>query len=55
MENTYLVIREKGNVIVSIMFSEFSESYHFVNITKSHICKCTFKTISFSHFLPIAG
>lgn len=45
MENIYLVIREKGNVIVSIMFSEFNGSYHFVNLTKGHICSCEFETV----------
>lgn len=45
MENTYLVVREKGNVIVSIMFSKFSRSYHFVNLTKGHICSCEFETV----------
>lgn len=45
MENIYFVIREKGNVIVSIMFSEFNGSYHFVNLTKGHICSCEFETV----------
>ena len=45
MDNLYLVLREKGNVVVSIMFSEFSGSYHFVNLTKGHICSCEFETV----------
>ena len=45
MENIYLVIRNKGNVIVSIMFNRFNGSYHFVNLTKGHICSCEFETI----------
>lgn len=45
MENLYLVIREKGNVVVAIMFSEYNGSYHFVNLTKDHICECEFETI----------
>lgn len=45
MENVYLVIREKGNVIVSIMYSKFDGCYHFVNLTKEHICECGFETI----------
>lgn len=45
MKNTYLVVREKGNVIVSIMFSEFSGNYHFANLTKGHICSCEFETV----------
>lgn len=45
MENVYHVIREKGNVIVSIMYSRFDGCYHFVNLTKGHICECAFETV----------
>ena len=45
MENIYLVVREKGDVIVSIMYSRFDDKYHFVNLTKGHICKCGFETV----------
>ena len=45
MKNVYLVIRNKGNVVVSIMFNKFNESYHFVNLTKGHICSCEFETV----------
>jgi hypothetical protein len=45
MENLYLVIRNKGNVLVSIMFNQFNGMYHFVNLTKGHICSCEFRTI----------
>lgn len=45
MKNVYLVIRNKGNVVVSIMFNRFNRSYHFVNLTKGHICSCEFETV----------
>lgn len=45
MENMYLVIRDKGNVVVAIMFSMFNGSYHFVNLTADHICECEFETV----------
>ena len=45
MDNLYLVIRDKGNVVVSIMFNRFNGSYHFVNLTKGHICSCEFETV----------
>ena len=45
MKNVYLVIRNKGNVVVSIMFNRFNGSYHFVNLTKRHICSCEFETV----------
>ena len=41
MEN-YLVVRGKGNVIVSIMFNRNNNKYHFVNQTHGHICSCAF-------------
>lgn len=46
MENLYLVIRKKGNVVVSIMFNRYNGSYHFVNLTQGHICSCEFETVS---------
>ena len=45
MENIYCVQRSKGNVIVSIMLSRQDSKYHFVNLTKGHICECGFDTI----------
>lgn len=45
MKNMYLVVREKGNVIVSIMFNRVDKAYHFVNLTKGHICECAFESV----------
>lgn len=45
MENVYFVIREKGNVIISIMYCRFNGAYHFVNLTSGHICECAFETV----------
>ena len=42
MNNIYLVMREKDNVVVSIMLNKSDHTYSFVNLTKGHICKCTF-------------
>lgn len=45
MENIYCVVRPQDSVIVSIMFNESDNSYHFVNLSYDHICKCAFKTV----------
>lgn len=45
MKNIYLVVRNKGNVVVSIMFNRFNGNYHFVNLTEGHICSCEFETV----------
>lgn len=45
MQDTYLVIRDKGNVVVSIMWNRMDQCYHFVNLTKGHICSCDFNTV----------
>mgnify|MGYP003316573810 CR=1 FL=1 len=45
MQDMYLVIRDKGNVVVSIMWNRMDQSYHFVNLTKGHICSCAFRTV----------
>ena len=45
MQDIYLVVRDKGNVIVSIMWNRVNQYYHFVNLTKGHICSCEFKTV----------
>lgn len=42
MDNLYLVMRQNGNVVVSIMFNRSNGKYHFVNLTKGHICSCAF-------------
>lgn len=45
MDNVYCVVRPKGSVIVSIMWNRADSSYHFVNLTHGHICKCSFPTV----------
>lgn len=45
MDNLFLVVRNKGNVIVSIMFNRANECYQFVNLTKGHVCYCRFETV----------
>jgi hypothetical protein len=45
MNNTYLVTREKDNVVVSIMLNKSDHTYSFVNLTKGHICNCKFHTV----------
>ena len=42
----YCVIKRTGNVIVQIMLHHVDNKYHFVNLTKGHICKCAFDDIS---------
>lgn len=37
MNNIYLVMREKDNVVVSIMLNKSDHTYSFVNLTKGHI------------------
>lgn len=44
-DNIYLVIREKDNVVVSIMMNKLDHTYSFVNLTKRHICTCKFDSI----------
>lgn len=44
MESLYCVVKPSGNVIVSIMYSKQDKKYHFVNLTKGHICECAFDT-----------
>lgn len=43
--NIYLVMREKDNVVVSIMLNKSDHTYSFVNLTKGHICTCRFVSI----------
>lgn len=45
MDNIYLVMREKDNVVVSIMLNKSDHTYSFVNLTKGHICTCRFVSI----------
>lgn len=45
MNNLYLVKRTKGDVIVSIMINKSDNKFHFVNLTKEHICECGFNSI----------
>lgn len=45
MDNTYLVMREKDSVIVSIMLNKLDHTYSFVNLTKGHVCTCRFDSI----------
>ena len=42
----YLVVKRTGNVVVSIMLNHVDNKYHFVNLTKNHICKCAFDDVS---------
>ncbi len=46
LKNTYFVKRKrKDDVIVSIMYNKADNKYHFVNLSKNHICSCGFETI----------
>ena len=45
MNNVYLVQRNNGNVIVSIMRNKSDNTYSFVNLTKGHICSCRFYSV----------
>lgn len=45
MTDLYFVLREKGNVTVSILRDRRDGKYHFVNLTKGHICECGFDTV----------
>lgn len=45
INNLYFIKREKDNVVVSIMFCKADKKYHFVNLTKDHICSCAFDKI----------
>lgn len=40
----YLVKRNKGNVMVTILRNKLDNTYSFVNLTLGHICTCRFKT-----------
>ena len=40
----YMVIRPHDNVLVTIIPCRMDGKFHFVNITKNHICECGFNT-----------
>ena len=44
-KKTYLVKRPEDSDIVSIMYDKTDQKYHFVNMTKNHICSYGFDTI----------
>ena len=46
MKNIYFVKRQQGDVLVSIMYNRTDKKYHFVNLSKGHICSCGFETIN---------
>lgn len=41
----YCVVKPSGNVIVTIMPSKQDGKFHFVNLTKGHICECGFTSV----------
>lgn len=45
IENLFFVKRPQDSVIVSIMMNRMDGKFHFVNLTKSHICPCAFDTV----------
>lgn len=45
MNNLYLVRRPKDDVVVCIMKNRADNKFHFVNLTKEHICPCGFDSV----------
>lgn len=45
MEQLYCVVKPTGNVIVTAMPSKHDGKFHFVNLTKGHICECGFDSV----------
>lgn len=45
MSNVYFVRRPEDDVVVSVMLNRADNKYHFVNLTKGHICACAFDTV----------
>ena len=45
MKDIFFVIREKGNIFVSVMFNRMDNKYYFVNLKKGHICICGFSSV----------
>lgn len=46
MSNVYFVRRpENDDVVVFVMLNRVDNKYHFVNLTKGHICECAFDTV----------
>lgn len=43
-DNLYYVSREKGDVVVSIMYNRSNGKYHYVNLSNNYICSCAFNT-----------
>ena len=41
----WLVKRENGNVIVTILRNKEDNTYSYVNLTKGHICPCRFNSV----------
>lgn len=45
MDQLYCVIKPTGNIIVAIIPSRQDSKFHFVNLTKGHICECGFDSV----------
>lgn len=45
MKEMYFVEKDSGSVMVSIMRNRMDNKYHFVNLTKDHICACGFDSV----------
>lgn len=41
----YSVTRPKNTVIVAIMYNVSDNRYHFVNLSRGHICACAFDSV----------
>lgn len=46
MNEMYFVEKDGGGVMVSIMYNRMDNKYHFVNLTKDHICTCGFDSVN---------
>lgn len=45
MQNKFFIERKQGDIMVAIMFNRADKKYHFVNLTKEHICECGFDNV----------
>lgn len=45
IDQLYYVIKPTGNIIVAIITSRQDSKFHFVNLTKGHICECGFDSV----------
>lgn len=45
IDQLYCVIKPTGNIIVAIIPSRQDGKFHFVNLTKGHICECGFDSV----------